>query len=349
MMRIGTEFFVADSVDGSLDVFYAIKLPKSIRVPNVISTPIVELYNGGKVTIQDDLTINSGVFRMFGSDGKTLVLSISNDDGHSGDGSIEDPLTNTNGMTLKGAATFYGDLKVYYDDCQMNGICSTETSFRVTNREGNVLMGETFYQKGQLKVAEDATQSIFHIDNLGSAGTGGTEGAKDFRIYQNNAIDSFGIEKYWTGNGGRRHTYVAFDASTGIGQQQDNPLEVNNNYMINASSGSNMVLYLPDNAQTGDMIRFIELSGNLTYNTSLILRAKKINNIATPIQGDSTGSKIGAGAGQTLTTTWDSGELVVQTRNASFGLVYAGTVDIEGSANARTIPPALRGWWLMEL
>ena len=110
-----------------------------------------------------------------------------------------------------------------------------------------------------------------------------------------------------------------------------------------------MVLYLPDNAQTGDMIRFIELSGNLTYNTSLILRAKKINNIATPIQGDSTGSKIGAGAGQTLTTTWDSGELVVQTRNASFGLVYAGTVDIEGSANARTIPPALRGWWLMEL
>ena len=42
-------------------------------------------------------------------------------------------------------------------------------------------------------------------------------------------------------------------------------------------------------------------------------------------------------------------ELIIQTRNASFGLVFAGTVDIEGSANAQTIPPSLRGWWLMEL
>jgi len=110
-----------------------------------------------------------------------------------------------------------------------------------------------------------------------------------------------------------------------------------------------MVLYLPDNAQTGDMIRFVELGGNLTYNTSLIIRALKIDNTSVPIQGDSTGSRIGAGAGQTLTTTWDSGELIIQSRNASFGLVYAGVVDIEGSANARTIPPSLRGWWLMEL
>ena len=84
-------------------------------------------------------------------------------------------------------------------------------------------------------------------------------------------------------------------------------------------------------------------------NTSLILRAKKANNVAVAIQGDTSGSRIGPGAGQTLSTAWDSGELVVQTRNASFGLVYAGTVDVEGSASAQTIPPALRGWWLIEL
>ena len=50
----------------------------------------------------------------------------------------------------------------------------------------------------------------------------------------------------------------------------------------------------------------------------------------TAIQGDTTGSRVGAGAGQTLATAWDSGELVIQSRNASFGLVYAGSVDIEG-------------------
>ena len=221
LVRIGTEFFLPDSVDGSLDSFYAIKLPKSIRYPNAVTTPIVDLYGGGNTKIYDDVTLYSGAFRMYGSDGETLVLSISNDDGHAGDGSIEDPIENTNGMTLKGPATFYGDLKVYYDDCQSNGICSTDTSFRVTNREGDVYLGERYYQKGKLYEDEQATEVMFHIDNLGGTGTGGTEGAKDFRIYQNNAIDSFGIEKYWTANGGRRHTYVAFDPTTGVGQQQD--------------------------------------------------------------------------------------------------------------------------------
>ena len=210
-------------------------------------------------------------------------------------------------------------------------------------------MGETFYQAGKVLSVESAIDPIFHIDNLGAAGAGGTEGPKDFKIYQNNAIDSFGIEKYWTAGGGRRHTYVAFDPGTGIGQQQDNSLQVNQNYMINAASGANMVLYLPDNAQTGDMIRFTELSGNLTYNTSLIIRAKRINNVATAIQGDNTGSKLDAGSGQVRTVAWDSGELVIQTRNCAFGLVFVGTYDIEGSTSQQTIPASLRGWWLMEL
>ena len=122
-----------------------------------------------------------------------------------------------------------------------------------------------------------------------------------------------------------------------------------NAIVINASAGANMVVYLPDDAQTGDMIRITELSGNLTYNTSLIIRALKISNVATAIQGDTSGTKIGAGSNVTNTTAWDSGELVIQTRNAAFGLLFVGAVDIEGSANAQTIPASLRGWWLMEL
>ena len=348
-VRIGTEWFIPDSVDGSNDISFAVKTPKQIRNPNTLNTPLVDLYGGGKLTVHDDVEIYSGNLRMYGSDGETLVMSIANDDGHSGDGSLADAKTSTSGLTLHGGAQLGGDLKINYENCQAFGLCADVTTFKVTNREGNVFLGEEYYQAGKVYETETASKTMFHIDNLGSAGVGGTEGAKDFRIYQNNAIDSFGIEKYWTGNGGRRHTYVAFDASTGVGQQIDNPLQVNNNYLVNASQGSNIVLYLPDDPQTGDMIRFVELSGNLTYNTSLIIRAKKINNIATSIQGDATGSKLDSGNGQSLSTAWDSGELVIQSRNASFGLVFAGTVDIEGSANSRTIPPALRGWWLMEL
>ena len=93
-------------------------MPKSIRNPNVTSTTSVDLFGGGHTTVNDDFTINSGVFRMYGSDSKTLVLSIANDDGHAGDGSIEDPITNTNGMTLKGAANFFGNLRIFYEQCQ---------------------------------------------------------------------------------------------------------------------------------------------------------------------------------------------------------------------------------------
>ena len=124
--------------------------------------------------------------------------------------------------------------------------------------------------------------------------------------------------------------------------------ENNNNYLINTQSGSNIVMYLPSTAETGDMIRFVEVSGNLTYNTSLVLRALKVNNTPVAIQGDVTGTKIQAGAGQ-MQTAWDSGELVVQTRNSSFGLIYVGATDAAGDPNASTIPSNLRGWWLTEL
>ena len=88
-------------------------------------------------------------------------------------------------------------------------------------------------------------------------------------MYQDCSIDAFGIARYFTRNGGRRYTYVE-QSVTGIGQTQSGPLQPNNNYLINTSSGSNIVMYLPDYAETGDMIRFVEVSGNLTYNTILL-------------------------------------------------------------------------------
>ena len=39
------------------------------------------------------------------------------------------------------------------------------------------------------------------------------------------------------------------------------------------------------------------------------------------------------------------GEMIVQTRNAGFGLVYMGANDGSGAV----IPPAFRGWWLTEI
>ena len=110
-----------------------------------------------------------------------------------------------------------------------------------------------------------------------------------------------------------------------------------------------MIVYLPSDAKTGDMIRFIDISGNLSYAANLIIRALPLGTTAVNIQGDSTGTKAQAGSAAPSATAWASGEMIVQTRNASFGLVYVGVTDAEGDPNATEIPTDLRGWWLVEL
>ena len=97
------------------------------------------------------------------------------------------------------------------------------------------------------------------------------------------------------------------------------------------------VFTLPADAETGDMIRFIEVGGNLSYATSLIVRAP----VGVQMQGDATGTLAGG-----LSTAYGGGEMIVQTRNAGFGFVFAGAKD---GTETTSIPSAYRGWWLVEL
>ena len=343
------EWFWADSIDGN-NSSYGVRIAKGTQsAAQAVTGELTNFFGGGSTTIFDEVNIYSGEFRIWGSDGETLLFNISNDDDHPADGAVLDPKTGKNGLWIKGGGTFLDDLRVQTDTCEANGVCTNDDVFRVFNEQGNVNMGEQLYIKGKVVTTDvgDADLAVLHIDNMGGAGTGGTVGPRDFKIYQDCSIDAFGISRYFTRNGGRRYTYVE-QSLTGLGQTQTNPLQPNNNYLLNNPAGTNMVLYLPDYAETGDMIRFVEVSGNLTYNTNLVLRALKVNNQSTAIQGDISGSKIQAGSG-TLTTAWDSGELIVQTRNASFGLIYVGPTDAAGDPNATSIPSNLRGWWLTEL
>ena len=82
----------------------------------------------------------------------------------------------------------------------------------------------------------------------------------------------------------------------------------------------------------------IEVGGNLGYDTMLIIRALTPN---TRVQGDSGGTTIGLGG----TTPYNSGELVVQTANAGFTLVYLGATDSQGTI----VSSSVQGWWLKEV
>ena len=351
-IRIKNEFFLPDSINGAVDSSFGVKMPKSIRPGTADDSQpevgISRYFGGGKLTVNDDINIQAGNLRMYGTDSKTLIFGVANDDGHPGDGAVLDPITGRSGLYLNGRADIYGKIRVFNQTCQENGVCTDgDPKFEVDQQTGSVDMGEALYIKGQVKETQSNTDAVLHIDNLGSAGNTG-EGPKDFIMYQDGSIDAFGIKRYYNSNGGRRWTYVAA-SSTGLGQTVANPLQPNGNYLVNPSASGNMIVYLPNTAKTGDMIRFIDISGNLSYAANLIIRAVPIGTTAINIQGDSTGTKASAGSSAPSATAWASGEMIVQTRNASFGLVYVGATDAEGDANATEIPTDLRGWWLVEL
>ena len=96
---------------------------------------------------------------------------------------------------------------------------------------------------------------------------------------------------------------------------------------------------MPENPLTGDVIRVVDVGGNLTYNVSLKFRARS----CVAIQGDITNS----GGTPDPCTTYNGGELVIQTPNAGLGLVYIGPVNYDGTSTGA--PGSQQGWWLMEI
>ena len=213
------------------------------------------------------------------------------------------------------------------------GFGSADRVFHVANADGDTTIGETggAYGEGDLTVngghltlvgtsttTPSSTDYPLSITNMGVSGN------RNYRIRRDAAIDAFGVTQFYNKNGGRRWDYI--NANT--------TLETGKNYIVAVSADT--VLTLPSDAETGDMIRFIEVTGSISYAQSIILRAPT----GVAIQGDTTGTNAGG-----LPSAYQGGELIVQTRNAGFGLVFMGSQDGGG----QSIPTTYRGWWLTEI
>ena len=93
------------------------------------------------------------------------------------------------------------------------------------------------------------------------------------------------------------------------------------------------------------MIRIIDISGSLSYNLSMVVRAPD----TVKVQGESsnTGTTVLQGIQNSAFVNYQSGgELVVQTPNAAFSLVYAGNSTPDGAPGA---PSSLVGWYLTDV
>ena len=85
-------------------------------------------------------------------------------------------------------------------------------------------------------------------------------------------------------------------------------------------------------------MRIVDVGGALNFNVNLIVRAP----VGVKIQGGATGSKLGSVAGG---SNYGGGELLVNTPNAAFGLIYVGNRDTEDNG----IAGEQQGWYLMEI
>ena len=217
---------------------------------------------------------------------------------------------------------------LYPTSCPENVLLNLncDPSFSVDNL-GNVTAQNTFTITGD-PVVSPTESDVFSIRNLGISG------GSDYSIKKDRSIDAFGLTNFTTSSGARHTRYLS-----AASPEADLTLIANIVYMVNVQNTQTLIVTLPAAPQTGDVVRMIDVGGNLKYDTTLVLRTPETS--GTPIQGDNTGTLFGD-----RLTPYPSGELVVQTPNAGFALVYLGATD---SNDQIGIPTSVQGWWLMEV
>ena len=243
-------------------------------------------------------------------------------------------INGSNGNTeIAGSLSIDDDFNVYSGTTGVQFGAASTSKFQVDAQTGDTRIGvsgsalgdgDLTVNGGHVNIVSTSTASpsatdyALNITNLGESAN------RNYRIRQDAAIDAFGQTQFYNKNGGRKWLFKNGNTTCVSGC----------NYAVALTATT--VFTLPDTAETGDIIRFVEVTGNLSYDVSLIVRAPT----GTSINGDGTGTRAG-----NLATAYAGGELIVQTRNAGFGLVYLGSEDGDGTAIGATY----RGWWLIDI
>jgi len=308
--------FSVDSVTGNTYVNGELTVNKSIFLDGT-STP-----NTQRLVVQDGLALlNSEKFIVDSANGETKIrgdLKIGED---SFDRFVVDSATGTTTITEGNLVieTDAGDTQLSFQNTSGNltisGVIRTESTSE------NILSGDLSVEGGD-----------FGVFNMVDDGFGNIVRDPQFVINNDGSMDFAGQTGYLTPSGARKWEYVA------AGQEFVDVVS-NVNYFLAPSTDT--YVRLPQNPTHGDVIRFADVGGLLTFNVSLRLRAP--NNVR--IQGDGTNSDNNvAGLGSSYET---GGELIIQTPNASLGLVYLGQLDYDGTSTGA--PASQTGWWLLEI
>ena len=364
---------LADSVDVRIGVaefggvlttsdYLLLSNTEIVKVSELVSTDIQSLIvtDGGDPEVE--------VFKVESTTGNTFVgntLSVGQGfnkfvvDGGTGDTVTQGKLTTNDTLKVRGSVveltqfftltnggseniaerntlrvdTATGDLEIYGGDFNIFGPDGTTPRLQFNNSSGD------FTTYGSFSALGTGTStfggSIVAGGDLTLNGgdlTVNSGGNKIFSVENDGAVNIAGISNYFSQTGGRKWEY------------SDNfvvEAEANVNYFLNVTQ--NTVVKLPTNALIGDMIRIVDIGGLLTYNLTLVIRAP--STIRVQNATDNTGTTLLTGNTADL-NGYDGGELVVQTPNAGFALVFAGTSTPDGNT---AVPTGKDGWFLIEV
>ena len=330
---VGDNVFTVASTTGNTYARGTLQVDKSITLSGS-GTPNTDLF-----TITNGAGIPAVKFQVDSATGNTLndgTLTVNNSITLNGNVNANtEYFTITNGAPTP-TQTFRVDSATGLTEVKGDLLVNVD-KFIVSATTGNTTVGRFLTVSGLAAATPSSGVDVFSVNNLG------VNGVDSFTIKQDGSITAFGEDNFFNRNGGKKCIFITTENNTdaSVSTVDNTVLRSNLNYFVKPSgSDSFLVLRLPSNPVTGDIIRFVDVGGNLSYNCTLVIRAPIVSGNATRIQGDPTGTRAGG-----LSSSYGSGELLINTPNAAFGLIYLGSQDSEGT----TIGSTQQGWWLMEI
>ena len=309
----GNDRFVVDSVCGAVTSTLTSTCDFTIQLTT----------NNNQVIIASDTSSTPEV--TISRDGTLTIV---------GDGSTTAPAAIYGGT---GSASLTGDLLITSTNASDTAL--NNGRFKLTQSSGDLDIAGGLDMDGTLKIYSGSTginftgTPVFQVATDGDTEIAGTLDVDD-DLTLGGQINIGGITNYITETGARKWLIIDTTSNTDATAVS---LVANTNYFVKpAGSGVELILKLPTSPTTGDMIRIIDIGGNISYDCQLVIRAPSNVNI----QGDSSGTKLG-----TLATAHNGGELIINTPNVGLGLIFVGSTDAAGT----TIGSADQGWRLVEV
>lgn len=304
--------FDVDSATGNTRILGNLSVGAGFNKLTVTASNGNTTINGGNLTINNAAGTDTKLFFQNGSGNLTI-----------------DGLFTSEATT--GTNILNSDLRINGGDLTVNRGNAWTASTAVA--VGNLLYAGGITYRVTSAGTTDSTTAPTHTSGTVLNGSAQLEVYNHFRINNNGTVDLGGINYYYGPTGAKRWDYLNINSGDG------GVIRSNINYFINATG--DLYVKLPTNPNSGDMIRFVDISGNLAYNLKFVLRAPT----GISIQGD--GTNVAPTVVGVPLAGYDGGELIVTTPNAAFGLIYAGSTNNDGSSSG--VPSAAQGWWLMEI